>query len=54
MMTVKEMQNEMVKEFGFENPFTVKFFSLCEKRFTLKHLNGMFHLFQKEARTVED
>lgn len=48
-MTVEMMQNTIITVLGFENPYTIDFFALCEKGFTRAELENVMHIFIKQA-----
>ena len=42
MMSKKQMKDYMVKNFGFENEYTIKFFMYCKEKHTLPAANIYF------------
>ena len=49
MMSKRQMKDYMVKNFGFENPYTIKFFAYCEGKHTLPAANLFFQTCRLDA-----
>lgn len=53
-MSITEMKNRMVTEFGFENIYTIKFFKACEQMGAEYFPNTLTKLFETYYRMALD
>lgn len=44
-MTKEEMMNKIIRKYGFENPKTVLFFTVCEKEKDLQKIETIYKKF---------
>ena len=52
-MTIEQMQNEIIKRYGFEHKRTIQFFRLCESDTSLNKIESTYKRFMAWPLTLK-